>query len=175
MGIERSYRMLDAAQLVLWVIDGTAPLDLVQTFSRQILPHCHDKHLIAVVNKTDLADVRHIIDELPRSLPAGADVVAISARSEADVARLEQRIVQAAALPQVDDDTVIVTNARHYEALTRARAAIQRTLAGLRNGLPGDLVSQDIRECLHHLGTITGQITTHEILGEIFAHFCIGK
>lgn len=175
MGIERSYRMLDAAQLVLWVIDGTAPLDQVQTFSRQILPHCHDKHLIAVVNKTDLADVRHFIDELPRSLPAGADVVAISARNEADVARLEQRIVQTAALPQVDDDTVIVTNARHYEALTRARAAIQRTLAGLRNGLPGDLVSQDIRECLHHLGTITGQITTHEILGEIFAHFCIGK
>ena len=175
MGIERSYRMLDAAQVVLWVIDGTtAPLQ-VQTFGQQIIPHCHDKHLIAVVNKTDLADVRPLVIALPELLPVGADVVAISAHSEADVSLLQQRIVAAAALPQVDDDTVIITNARHYQALTRAGEAIRRTLDGLRDGLPGDLVSQDIRECLYHLGTITGQITTDEILGEIFAHFCVGK
>ena len=112
---------------------------------------------------------------LGRLLPADADVVAISARNNGDVLRLQQCIVEAAALPQVDNDTVIVTNARHYEALTRARQAITRALEGLRDGLTGDLVSQDIRECLHHLGTITGQITTDDILGEIFAHFCIGK
>ena len=175
MGIERSYRMLDAAQLVLWVIDGTAPLDQVQTFSRQILPHCHDKHLIAVVNKTDLADVRPIVAALPQLMPDDAHIVAISAHTEADVQRLQQVIVEAAALPQVDDDTVIITNARHYQALTRAGEAIRRTLDGLRDGLPGDLVSQDIRECLYHLGTITGQITTDEVLGQIFAHFCVGK
>lgn len=175
MGIERSFRKLDEAQIVLWVIDGTAPLADIEEFSQQILPHCHDKHLVAVVNKTDLADVQPVETLLGSLLPTDADVVAISARDERDVQRLQQRIVEAAALPQVDDNTVIVTNARHYEALTRARQAIARALNGLRDGLTGDLVSQDIRECLHHLGTITGQITTDDILGEIFAHFCIGK
>lgn len=175
MGIERSFRKLDEAQIVLWVIDGTAPLADIEEFSQQILPHCNDKHLVAVVNKTDLADVQPVETLLGRLLPADADVVAISARNNGDVLRLQQCIVEAAALPQVDNDTVIVTNARHYEALTRARQAITRALEGLRDGLTGDLVSQDIRECLHHLGTITGQITTDDILGEIFAHFCIGK
>ena len=175
MGIERSFRMLDAAQLVLWVIDGTTSIDQVQAFSRQILPHCHGKHLIAVVNKTDLADVQPMVEALPQMLPQASQVVAISAHSATHVQQLQQVIVEAAALPQVDDDTVIVTNARHYQALTRAHDAIGRALVGLRDGLPGDLVSQDIRECLYHLGTITGQITTDEVLGEIFAHFCIGK
>jgi len=175
MGIERSFSKLDAARLVLWVIDGTTTLDQVQTFGQQIIPHCHDKHIIAVVNKTDLADVRPIVAALPRLLPDDAPIVAISAHTEADVQRLQQVIVEAAALPQVDDDTVIITNARHYQALTRAGEAIRRTLDGLRDGLPGDLVSQDIRECLHHLGTITGHITTDEVLGQIFAHFCVGK
>ena len=175
MGIERSFSKLDAARLVLWVIDGTTTLDQVQTFGQHIIPHCHDKHIIAVVNKTDLADVRPIVAALPRLLPDDAHIVAISAHTEADVQQLQQVIVEAAALPQVDDDTVIITNARHYQALTRAGEAIRRTLDGLRDGLPGDLVSQDIRECLHHLGTITGQITTDEVLGQIFAHFCIGK
>ena len=175
MGIERSFRKLNEAQIVLWVIDGTAPLQEIEDFSRQIVPHCAQKHLIAVVNKTDLTDVRPVEALLGSLLPPEAEVVAISARDERDVQRLQQHIVEAAALPQVDDDTVIVTNARHYQALTHARQAIARALDGLRDGLTGDLVGQDIRECLYHLGTITGQITTDDILGEIFAHFCIGK
>jgi tRNA modification GTPase len=78
-------------------------------------------------------------------------------------------------LPDVDSDAVIVTNARHYQALTRARDAITRAINGLESGLTGDLLDQDIRECLHWLGEITGEITTDNILGEIFSHFCIGK
>ena len=80
-----------------------------------------------------------------------------------------------AALPEIDDNAVIVTNARHYEALTRARDAIERSIQGLTAGLSGDLVSQDIRECMYYLGEITGEITTDDILGEIFSHFCVGK
>lgn len=175
MGIERSFRKLDEAQIVLWVIDGTSPLAEIDKFSQSIIPHCAEKHLIAVVNKTDLANVQPVEKLLGQLLPPGADVAAISARDEHHVQRLQQRIVEAAALPQVDDDTVIITNARHYEALSRARQSIARALTGLSDGLTADLVSQDIRECLHHLGTITGQITTDDILGEIFAHFCVGK
>jgi tRNA modification GTPase len=78
-------------------------------------------------------------------------------------------------LPAVDDNAVIVTNARHYEALVRAGEAITRAIQGLHQGLSGDLLSQDIRECMHYLGEITGEITTDELLGNIFSHFCIGK
>ena len=70
---------------------------------------------------------------------------------------------------------MIVTNARHYESLTRASQALARAIDGLRQGLSGDFVSQDIRECTHHLGEITGTITTTDILTQIFSHFCIGK
>ena len=175
MGIERSFRKLDEAQLVLWVIDATTPVEHVEEFSRQIIPHCVGKHLLVVVNKTDLEPASGIIEALRPLLPDDGQVIAISAKDSQDVERLQQLIVQTAALPHIDDDAVIVTNARHYEALTHAEQALDRAIAGLRDGLSGDLVSQDIREVLHYLGTITGEITTHDILGEIFAHFCIGK
>ena len=175
MGIERSFRKLDEARIVLWVIDATTPAADIAAFSQQIIPHCTGKHLLAVVNKTDLAPAAHIISSLGKLLPAESTIVAISAKQRTDVERLEENIVNTAAMPQVDEDAVIVTNARHYEALCHAEQALDRALSALRDGLSGDLVSQDIREVLHHLGTITGQITTHEILGEIFAHFCVGK
>jgi tRNA modification GTPase len=101
--------------------------------------------------------------------------VAISAKSVNDVEDLRRLIVHTASLPDVDSDAVIVTNARHYQALTRARDAIARAIDGLRQGLSGDLLDQDIRECLHWLGEITGEITTDNVLTEIFTHFCIGK
>ena len=101
--------------------------------------------------------------------------MAISAKSEQDIEALRELIVKTATLPNVDSNAVIVTNARHYQALTRARDAISRAIDGLNNGLSGDLLDQDIRECLHWLGEITGEITTDNILAEIFSHFCIGK
>lgn len=175
MGIERSFRKLDEAQIVLWVIDATTPVADITTFSKQIVPHCTGKHIVAVVNKTDLAPATSIDAALSTILPEGSQVVAISAHRRDDVARLEQCIVKVAAMPQIDEDAVIVTNVRHYEALSHAEQALDRALAALHDGLSGDLIGQDIREVLHHLGTITGEITTHDILGEIFAHFCIGK
>ncbi|MBO4814886.1 MAG: tRNA uridine-5-carboxymethylaminomethyl(34) synthesis GTPase MnmE [Muribaculaceae bacterium] len=175
MGIERSFQKMDEAQLVLWVIDATAPLAEVDRFVPMIAEHCHDKQLIAVVNKTDVADGEPVAEALHGLLPEGAVIAPISAKSAADVERLEQLIVERAMLPEVDSEALIVTNARHYEALVRAGEAIERAIEGLQGGVSGDFVSQDIRECMHYLGEITGEITTDEILGEIFSHFCIGK
>ena len=175
MGIERAFKKLDQSQLVRWVVDATAPVDEVVQFSSQILPHCAGKHLLAVINKTDLASPAAIEAALRPLLPAEAQVVSLSAKQTAHVEHLQQCIIAAAAMPQVDDDTVIVTNARHYQALCRAAEALDRVLSGLRDGLSGDLLSQDIREVIHHLGTITGQVTTQDLLGEIFSHFCVGK
>ena len=169
MGIERSYAKMEQAQIVLWVVDNTAAADVSQHYATLIEPHCRGRQLIVVFNKADVAAAPAL------SLPHGVRTISISAHHESDVNRLRQLIVQVAALPTVDDNAVIVTNARHYQALVRAGQAIGRVLDGLRQGLSGDLLSQDIRECLHHLGTITGQITTDAILQSIFQNFCVGK
>lgn len=173
MGIERSFKKMDEARIVLWVVDATAPVAELEDFHKQIAEHCHDKAVIAVVNKIDSGDTQAIIKKLKG---LNIKIAEISARKGTGVDQLKQEIITTAALPQVtDENAVIVTNARHYHALVRASEAIDRTLQGLATGLSGDLVSQDIRECMHYLGEITGEISTDDILGEIFAHFCIGK
>ena len=175
MGIERSWQALDKATIVLWVIDSTRP-DCNEDMARDILARCEGKRLVAILNKTDLADNSSDVQALLTGiLPEDVPVLGICAKCDSDVETLRSLIVETAALPDVDSDAVIVTNARHYQALTRARAAIARAIDGLDNGLSGDLLDQDIRECLHWLGEITGEITTDNILGEIFAHFCVGK
>ena len=173
MGIERSFKKMDEARIVLWVIDATAPIAQIDEFYEQIKPHCCDKAVIAVVNKIDASAPLPIVEKLKG---LDVDVVQISAREGTGIEHLKQEIVATAALPQVtDENAVIVTNSRHYHALVRAGEALDRTLQGLAMGLSGDLVSQDIRECMHYLGEITGEISSDDILGEIFSHFCIGK
>ena len=172
MGIERSWQAIDKANVVLWVVDVTSA---DTSMARDILARCKGKALIAVLNKTDLDDDIATRSELSDILPEGTQVVAMSAKNVDDVEALRALIVEAATQPEVDADAVIVTNARHYEALIRAREALTRAIDGLDNGLSGDLLGQDIRECLHWLGSITGEVTTDDILGEIFSHFCIGK
>ena len=172
MGIERSWQAIDKANVVLWVVDVTSA---DTSMARDILARCKGKALIAVLNKTDLDDDIATRSELSDILPEGTQVVAMSAKNVDDVEALRALIVEAATQPEVDADAVIVTNARHYEALIRAREALARAIDGLNNGLSGDLLGQDIRECLHWLGSITGEVTTDDILGEIFSHFCIGK
>ncbi len=108
--------------------------------------------MITVLNKIDCADPAQL-QRLQRTLP---NTSLISAKNGDGIDGLQQHIVAAAGLPQIDDNALIVTNARHYEALTRARAAIERSIQGLSDGLSGDLVSQDIRECMYYLGQITG-------------------
>ena len=172
MGIERTWQAIDKASVVLWVVDVTsADTSMVH----DILARCNGKALIAVLNKTDLDDDIAARSELKDLLPEGTPVVAISAKRDSDIEALRNLIVETATLPDVASDAVIVTNARHYQALTHARDAIARAITGLDSGLTGDLLDQDIRECLHWLGEITGEITTDAILGEIFTRFCIGK
>ena len=172
MGIERSWQAIDKANIVLWVVDVTSA-DI--SMAHDIFARCKGKQLIAVLNKTDLDDDVAARSELKDLLPSDTPVLAISAKSDNDIEQLRDLIVATAALPKVGSDAVIVTNARHYQALTHARDAIARAIDGLNSGLTGDLLDQDIRECLHWLGEITGEITTDNILSEIFTHFCVGK
>lgn len=180
MGIERTFKKLDEAAIILWMIDGTQPVANIATVAADILPHAEGKHLVAVINKIDClsdADISALRSAVATAAPAApsAAIATISAKADIAVDSLEQSLIEAAAVADTDPNAVIVTNARHYDALLHAGEAIRRALDGLRSGISGDFVSQDIRECMHYLGEITGEITTHEILGSIFSRFCIGK
>lgn len=183
IGIDRALRQIEKANIVLWIIDATAyEADIRSTFSN-MEPHIdRDRRLLAVINKRDLVDAERVdkLTSFVTSLLTMGDldsqVVSISAHDEHDIAELKDRIAAMSGIPQVDDNTVIVVNARHYHALTAARADLARVIDALNSGLPTDLLTQDLRECLHHLGEITGgEITATEVLNNIFSRFCIGK
>lgn len=177
MGIERTFKKLDEASIILWMVDGTQPAENICSLALDIIPRSAGKHLIAVLNKIDcLSDetiekIRHSITEAAPE----ATIAPISAKQDIGVCALEKTLIDAANVPDNDPATIVVTNARHFDALQNADTAILRAIDGLRQGLSGDFVSQDIRECMHFLGEITGEITTHEVLGTIFSRFCIGK
>ncbi|WP_277466958.1 tRNA uridine-5-carboxymethylaminomethyl(34) synthesis GTPase MnmE [Parabacteroides sp. PF5-6] len=175
MGIERTFQKLDQATIVLWVIDLTTPATEIESLAQQIMPRSEDKHLMLVFNKSDLLSPEELKDkqQLLNNIPAPR--IYISAKQQINTESLQQQLLQAAALPDLTPNDTIVTNIRHYEALTHALTAIRRVSEGLSTSLSGDFLSQDLRECLHHLGQITGQISDDEILGNIFANFCIGK
>ena len=129
-----------------------------------------EQHLIAVVNKIDAGNI-----DITSLLPEGTTVIKLSARNGEGISALEQALVNASGTGDLSHNDIMVTNARHYEALTHAANAIARAIDGLKAGLSGDFIAQDIRETLHYLGEITGTITTPDILATIFSRFCIGK
>lgn len=175
LGIERTFQKLRQASIVLWVIDLTSPADQIEELARTIIPQTEDKKVILVFNKSDLlspADLE-IKQQLLSDIPA--DRLYISAKQQSNTELLKQHLIEAAALPEVSQNDVIVTNVRHYEALTKAHEAILRVMNGLELNISGDFLSQDIRECMHYLGEITGEISNDEVLGAIFGRFCIGK
>ena len=128
-----------------------------------------------VINKLDkISDdeyqkILHSVENL------NVEYIFISAKQRMNIDRLHKMLIDKMNLNKIDSDAVIVNNIRHYEALTRASEAIMRVTEGLESGISGDLLSLDIRDCMHYLGEITGQISTDEILNNIFGKFCIGK
>ena len=103
------------------------------------------------------------------------NIWAISAKLGTNLDKLEDFLTNSAAIPDVSVHSVVVTNVRHYEALKKALNDIQRVRQGLENGISGDLVSEDLRQCIQHLSEIVGEVTTDDVLGNIFKNFCIGK
>lgn len=174
LGIERSFQKLDQADIVLWVIDATCAQEQYLQLASQIVPRCEGKHLVVVLNKADLIHDASAI--APIGLPEDISIIPLSAKRKEGLANLQKQLVDFAALPDLSQTDVVVSNVRHYQALIRALKAIHRVQDGLSAGLSGDFVSQDLRECLHHLGEIVGgTIETDEVLGNIFKNFCIGK
>jgi tRNA modification GTPase len=175
MGIERTYSKLRQAEIVLLVVDLTNPAEVVTGRIANIRSHIDNQHLIIVANKTDLA-LESTFRAVKNIKPGvNEDLVFISAKGKTNLDELIHRMSETLSLDKVSSEDVIVTNMRHFEALKHALSSIERTDQGLENLVSGDFLAQDIRECLHHLGSIIGEVTEDEVLGYIFKHFCIGK
>ena len=165
IGIERTFAAIDKAKIVLWIIDEEPSNEEINSISQLT----ENKKLIIVRNKSDKADnISYNLSNRP--------FVAISAKFGTGIDDLERAIYEAADIPALSDNDIIVTNARHYDALTRSHDCIQRVIDGLQIQLSGDLLSEDLRQALDTLAEITGgQITPNEVLGNIFKKFCVGK
>ena len=186
MGIERTVEQLKKTSIALWLIDPVADYIQVEDAAKRILPECKEKKLAILINKCDVTGQErvHEVMEWSRALVAeygeevewsDSDMWAISARQGINIDRLEEFLVQSSAVPAISASDVIVTNVRHYEALVRALENIRDVKSGLMMGLSGDLVSEHLRAAINNLSEIIGEMTTDEILGNIFANFCIGK
>ena len=175
MGIKRTYQQIEQASIILWVIDSTQVNEHIDWMAERIVSRSAGKKLILVFNKLDKINEEEcrVLELLFENITA--ERLFISAAKHQHIDALLHHLHQAAAIPSIGDQDVIITNMRHFQALTQALSAIERVQTGLSTGISGDFVSQDIRECLHYLGEITGQISNDEVLGAIFSRFCIGK
>jgi tRNA modification GTPase len=175
MGIERSYNQLGKAEIVLLVTDISGPVEAILDRIVKIREKISGQKLIIVANKVDKAHEcsKEQISQIP--LLHNESLVFIAAKSRVNLDQLIRLMKNTLDLSSVGRKDFIISNVRHYEALSKALKAIKRVMEGLNTGISGDFLAQDIRECLHYMGEITGDITTDEILGHIFKHFCIGK
>ncbi|MEG2856886.1 tRNA uridine-5-carboxymethylaminomethyl(34) synthesis GTPase MnmE, partial [Bacteroides sp.] len=157
LGIERTFQKLDQAEIVIWMLDAVDGTSQISQLSDKILPRCEGKHLLLVFNKADLVTPSEqvlpspLFPNFPHFPENRVNAIFISAKQRQHTEELQQLLVNAAHLPTVTQNDVIVTNVRHYEALTHALQAIQRVQEGLAVNISGDFLSQDIRECIFHI------------------------
>lgn len=169
-GIQKSLQKMREADLVLYIFDvhDTTAGEL-QTVTQELEQQAN--HFLLVGNKIDLYDEA----AMQARFSAIDDVLLIGARENLHMDVLKSKMLHAVLHDTLQTENIVVTNARHYQALQQVQSALQEVLDGLENGLPGDLLALDIRRCLHYLGEITGEITNEDQLDYIFSKFCIGK
>lgn len=174
LGIRRTYQKIDQASVVMLLVEASDGSDLIleslEAIRRQLKGK--GKQLLLVINKSDIGDPQVFDDAL---LQDNEYVCRISAKHQQNIDQLRETLIKAVNIGNIRHQDVVITNIRHYNALNAASGSLERVLEGLTTTLPQDLLAQDIRETLHYLGEITGEVTTDEILGNIFKNFCIGK
>ena len=186
IGIQRTFKKISEASIILGMIDLTRDFESTRETIRSIIEKVDFscQKLIFILNKTDISDVRAntdttdlIISELENKGVARTNtaIIPISAKTGSGVGNLRTHLADSQRDLLADSDTTLVTNQRHIQALTDARTSLLRVRSGLAAGLPTDLAAQDIREAIYHLGSIVGEISSDEVLGNIFRNFCIGK
>lgn len=175
IGIERTFKKIEQAAIVLWILDCTQLSEHIEWLTGKIEEKAEGKKIILVFNKIDkiTPEEKEVLGHLFGQFEG--ERIFISAKNHLNIPELEEALIRSAQLPEINPGDVVVNNIRHYEALQKALLSIQRVMENLENGLSSDFLSRDIRECMFYLGEITGQISNDEILGNIFGKFCIGK
>jgi tRNA modification GTPase len=172
IGIEKTFDKIKQSKVVLYLFDAsTANSEMVHAEILKLEEHTNGKQLIAVANKVDKGDFPSIESSFG-DLP---NVLFISAKHKNNVERLKELLTEKVKQGLLNNDDVIISNSRHFEALTKALEHVVLVQEGLGIGVSGDLLAMDIRQSLHHLGEVTGEITTDDLLDSIFRDFCIGK
>ena len=190
LGIQRTLGAVSKARVVVWLVTPDLLPGMFKSLAGDILKHLpEDAKMIVAVNKIDKLDgvgdmdvVRQDVESLILSSLGGdniADnrikVAFISAGQGINIDELKELLKVCSGAEEASEVDMMVTNARHYEALLHAKESLKRVIDGINTGLSGDFIAQDLRETIHHLGTITGTITTSDLLQSIFEHFCVGK
>ena len=182
IGIERTFQKMEEAKIVIWLLDEQPSASEIEEMKLKN----QGKKLLVVFNKMDkLENDKLAFDKFTHSCGSdsseseaseGESTLFISARTGENVSSLEQALVRAADIPEITENDVIITSARHYEALLRAHDSLSRVLESMEMGMSGDIIAEDLKMVLEELGEITGgQISSQETLNNIFKHFCIGK
>jgi tRNA modification GTPase len=178
MGIKKTREKIDQAEVVLFIDDISDPAEALNdriSVIREMISN-HGQHLVILINKTDLAPENRQT-ELARTIKTkkSESLLFISARENTGLDELRKKLGKITGIDKLNSDDVIITNLRHYEALMRVSESLGRVMSGLDDQIPEDFIAIDIRQAIHYLGEITGEITSDEILGNIFRNFCIGK
>ena len=162
LGIERTFEKINQSAIVVYLYDiNSATAEEVE---KDLSTLNQNASIVVIANKADLSQT-HVIE----------NAILVSALKKEGVEEVKTALYNTVVEEGFNLESTIVTNARHYESLIRTNEDLQKVIDGIDTGLSGDFVAMDIRQALHHLGTITGEISTDELLGNIFANFCIGK
>ena len=188
IGIERTFKKISEASIILGMVDLTRDFESTSDTVREIISKVdfESQKLVFLLNKTDISELNKIVtiknfivSELDNEGVADgtADnlILEVSAKTGDGIRTLKELLASIQRDMTSDNSVTLVTNQRHVQALSDCRTSLLRVREGLASGLPTDLASQDIREAIYHLGSIVGEISTDEVLGNIFANFCIGK
>ena len=196
IGIERTFKKISEASIVLGMVDLTRDFETTCETVRSIVEKVDFgiQKLVFLLNKTDISGVNNNVSAInfivslldnkgitrslitdSSNLDSVVQIIPISAKTGSGIADLRSVLSASQRDLLTDSDTTLVTNQRHVQALSDARTSLLRVREGLASGLPTDLAAQDIREAIYHLGSIVGEISTDEVLGNIFRNFCIGK
>jgi tRNA modification GTPase len=178
LGINKTYEKIHQASVIMFIDDIYDPAETINNrinVIRQMIRES-DKHLFILINKIDQAS-GSLQTDLSENivLEEGDTLLFISAKEQSGLDNLRLELGGVIAGERLDSDEIIITNIRHFEALVHVSESLDRVLSGLGNQIPEDLIAIDIRQAIHYLGEITGEITSDEILGNIFRNFCIGK
>ena len=178
IGIRKTFEKIEQAQVVLYLFESlkfkAQSSDYIVEIEK-IKNQFPLKPLVVVINKAELLTEEEVFEIKNQLQPLNIIFEMISAKQNLGIDELKNQLLSFVNTGALRNNETIVTNTRHYDSLLKALEEITKVKYGLETNLPSDLMAIDIKEALYHFGTITGQVTNDELLGNIFANFCIGK